>query len=140
MADTPCNLLASRRSSRTIEKLCNGVQIKTHDSDGEVVTLDRWHTGLLLALAHCTGWSADHVALKIKNVTGTDFTAEDIWSFHWRWVLDRGTQVELQRKDLQAMLWVLKQEGFILPALGQPLHKTEQPVGLISVHYSRYLL
>jgi hypothetical protein len=134
MADIPCNLLALRRSSRTIEKLCNGVQIKTHDSDGDVVTLDPWYTGLLLALSHCTGWTADYIALEIKKYTGLEFTAEDIWSFHGRWVMDRGTQVELSQGDLQAMLWVLKQEGFMLPELGRPLHMTEKPVSFIPKH------
>ncbi|KAE9370502.1 hypothetical protein N431DRAFT_411916 [Stipitochalara longipes BDJ] len=128
MADAPCNLMAPRRSGRTIEKLCNGVQINTLDSDGDIVTLNRWYTGLLLALAHCSGWTADHIALEIKNVTGKEFTAEDIWSFNRRWVLDRGIQVELSREDFQAMLWVLKQEGFMLPEIGRPLHKTEQPI------------
>ena len=49
--------------------------------------------------------------------------------------------MELTGKELQAMLWVLKTEGFVLPALGRPLNKTEQPVSLILFyHFHDHLL
>jgi hypothetical protein len=90
------------------------------------------HTSLLLALAQCSGWSADRIRLKILEVAGEEIKAEIIWSFHWRWFMGQGNEGEkMCRKDVEAMLCVMKEYGITLPELGRPLHKTEQPVSFV---------
>jgi hypothetical protein len=84
-------------------------------------------TGLLLSLAHFTGWSAGRIRLKIKEVTDLDLTAEDIWSFHWSWVEDRGKETPSQR-EIEVMKWVLKSIGITLTATAKPLYLTPRPV------------
>jgi hypothetical protein len=109
--------------------------MKTRNEDGDLATLSCHDTGLLLALAHCSGWSADRIKLKIKKVSGIEFKPEDIWSFHWRWVMDRGNGA-MCREDIEAMLWVLKEYGITLSEVGKkPLHTTEQPVSHCLVDY-----
>lgn len=127
----PSELFAPRKSPRTIEKLFNGVKMKP---------LTGPLTGLLLALTNCSGWSADRIRLEIIKIAGNEleeldyveeFEAEDIWGFHWRWVMNRGNGA-LCREDIEVMLCVLKEYGIILSELGIPMHKMEQPVSPIN--------
>jgi hypothetical protein len=85
-------------------------------------------TALLLSLAYCTGWSADRIRLKIKEVTDVDVKAENVWSFHWRWIMDRGNQQAVRAEEIEVMQCVLRSLGITLPAMGRPLHATQQPV------------
>jgi hypothetical protein len=85
-------------------------------------------TAVLLSLAHCTGWSADRVRLKIKEETHVDIKAEDVWSFHWRWVMDRGKQHTVRAEEVEVMQCVLRGLGITLTSMGRPLHATQQPV------------
>jgi hypothetical protein len=130
MSDLPAEIVAFlrslRRSERSINRLCNGVQMTTEIETG-TLTLDRQQTALLLGLAHLSGWSADHIRLRIAEITGIYFKAEDIWSFHRRWVMKRGNGV-IGRPDIEVMLCALKDNGIELSQIGRSLHETEQPV------------
>jgi hypothetical protein len=101
--------------------------MKTRNEDGDLVTLTLRDTGLLLALAQCSGWSADRIKVEIMNVSGIELKPEDIWSFHRQWIMDRGNG-DVGRNDIEAMLSVLNDYDITLPVLGRPLHKTEKPV------------
>jgi hypothetical protein len=117
------DLVQPRRSPRTIEKLFGEIQM---------AELTKRQTRILLSLAQCTGWSADHIRLKMKEVSGKTIKPEDIWSFHWQWVMDRGTQVK-GPEEIDVMLALLKEEGVTLSKIGRALYTREQPVSCSSL-------
>lgn len=94
--------------------------------------LTKRQTRVLLSLAQCTGWSADYIRLKMKEVSGKTIKPEDIWSFHWQWMMDRGTQV-VGPEEIDIMLALLKEEGVTLSKIGRALHTREQPVSCSSL-------
>jgi hypothetical protein len=119
MNSSPDPSMVLRRSPRSVAKLCKNMKM-----EGLTAT----QTSLLLSLAHCTGWSADRIRLKIKEVTDLDLTAEDIWSFHWSWVEDRGKKEILSQGEIEVMKWVLKSIKITLTAMAKPLYLTPRPV------------
>jgi hypothetical protein len=119
MSSLPGLPVGLRRSPRSAAKLCKGIKM-------EGLTAEQ--SGLLLSLAHYTGWSADRIRLKIKEVTNVDTKAEDVWSFHWRWVMDRGKKQELCLEEIEVMQSMLRSVGESLTLSGKPLHLTIQPV------------
>jgi hypothetical protein len=126
MESKASDLVVLRRSPRTIEKICDGIKMGN---------LTLYETGVLLSLAQCSGWSADRIKLKISKIADEkfDYKAEDIWSFHWQWILKRGEQA-VSDEDIVVMLSVLKREGITLSELGRPLNTTEQPVSSCVVY------
>ena len=94
--------------------------------------LTKRQTRVLLSLAQCTGWSADYIRLKMKDVSGKIIKPEDIWSFHWQWAMNRGTQF-VGPREIDVMLALLKEEGVTLPKIGRALHTREQPVSCSSL-------
>ena len=129
MESTISQLVVLRRSPRTMEKICDGVQMGN---------LTPYQTSLLLALAQYSGWSADRIRLKISKMSNGKFEykAEDIWSFHWQWVFSRGFERDMSDEDTITMLSAMKREGIILSELGRPLYKTEQPVSYTVCFYA----
>lgn len=89
-------------------------------------------TSLLLSLAQLSGWCADRIGLKIREITNVDLMAEDIWTFNWRWIFngDKNPAVTVKPQEIEVMQSVLKDYGITLPAGAklQPLHLTELPV------------
>ncbi len=57
---------------------------------------------------------------------------EDIWSFHWQWIMDRGGQI-VGPEEIDIMLALLKEEEVTLSKIGRALHTTEQPVSCSSL-------
>lgn len=84
-------------------------------------------TATLLALAHCTGWSADRIAHKLKDVTDLELSAEVVWSVHDVWVKERGGEY-LEADDIEMMHVLLRRTGVDMPNFGVPLNRTEYPV------------
>ena len=109
--------MATRRSPRSIERLCGRISIPELSDE---------QTATLLALAHCTGWTADRISLKIKEVMKVAMTAEKIWFLHRHWVLDRNKTVSVDEREIMEML--LKEIGVKVTALMRPLSSTVQPV------------
>lgn len=111
-------LLPVRRSPRSINRFCNGF---THPG----FTIDQ--TAILLALAHCSGWSADRIAGAIENITGTALSAEQVYNFHWSWIVRRDGDY-LSIDDFEVAQCVLGGIGVRLVARGRPLNHTMYPV------------
>ena len=90
-------------------------------------------TAILLALAHLTGWSADRISLKIKEVTKKALTAEEVWMVHGRWVLDRKTGEQLSVDERELMEMLLKGIDVQVTGSMKPLSQTVQPVYVFNV-------
>jgi hypothetical protein len=68
--------------------------------------------------------------LKLKEIvrTGVPFKAEDVWNFHWRWILSRGGSDVASVGDTDIMKLLMKDAGVELAVMGNPLNRTVQPV------------
>jgi len=110
--------ILTRLSPRAVERLCN-------DMMPPGMTVDQ--TATLLALAHCTGWSADRIANKLKEVTGFGLDAEVVWSLYDTWVKERGGE-QLGADDIEMMQVLLRKIGVDMPTFCLPLNRTEYPV------------
>ncbi len=54
--------------------------------------------------------------------------AEDIYDFHWQWVLRRGKGWEVSVEEKEIMLLLLREVGVVVKELGRPLNRTMSPV------------
>jgi len=108
----------TRRSPRSIERVCNGLDIPG---------LDNSQTALLLSLAYSTGWSADRISLKIGEVTGVELTAEQVYMFHCRWIIDRSNR-RLSVEESELMSVLLREAGVRVSGDEAPLSETDVPV------------
>jgi hypothetical protein len=89
---------------------------------------------LLLSLAQCTGWSADRIGLKMFEIYQKQLKAEDIWDFHWRWIIEREKKMNEDRfleEEMELMIFIMKSIGVQLKELGKPLNRTAQPVSTL---------
>jgi hypothetical protein len=111
--------MASRRSPRSAQRLCGRISIPEFSKE---------QTATLLSLAHCTGWSADRISLRIKKLTKVTLAAEKIWILHWRWVMERHTGEQLYADEREMMEILLKEIGVKVTELMRPLSQTVQPV------------
>ena len=124
--------MPARRSPRSVERFCKGLQLEN---------LGFEQIAVLLSLAQLSGWSADRIALKVYDLYHVIVTAEQIWNFYWKWILDRDGSNELDDAEQEIAECVLSEAGITLPHpdpnnkpmhLGRPLSKTTQPVSFES--------
>jgi hypothetical protein len=113
--------MATRRSPRSVERICYGIQLPGITSE---------HLATLFALAHCTGWTAERIALKFKEVAGVELTAEQIWSLHNSWVTRRGGDY-LDLLDAELLRFLLCRIRVDISAFRTPLNRTQIPVRLL---------
>lgn len=107
-----------RRSPRSIERFCEGIIPPGFTPQQSAV---------LLALAHCSSWSADRIAHTIETITGITLSAEQVFNFHWSWTIRRGEH--LSTDDFEIAQIVLSGIGFnLLQRGGRPLSHTRYPV------------
>ncbi|KAG9237723.1 hypothetical protein BJ875DRAFT_540203 [Amylocarpus encephaloides] len=109
--------MATRRSPRTIQALTNGLLLKGFDSI---------QTAVAISLCHCTGWSADRVALKMHEVFGVKITAEEIFDFDRRWVTVNGVTVKESTEG--TMIVMGRIAGEELKRLEKGVAEFERPV------------
>jgi len=120
-SNTTINFPITRRSPRSIQRFCYGVTVPS---------LTDAQTALLLSLAHCSGWSADHIHYKFRCLTDISLTAEQIWDLHWEWIRARGgVEVPVYSGELEIMGLLCREVGFkAIEQLPTPLYKRKRPV------------
>ncbi|KAK0125351.1 hypothetical protein ONS96_009199 [Cadophora gregata f. sp. sojae] len=121
---TRSRISAFRRSPRSIEHLCRGECL--HD-------LTKAQSALVISLAHLSGWSAERIAVTIKNRISQEVSAEDIWHYCWRWILlGRSNDQDFVSEDDRELMKAAIKEAMIDMEVGKgparPLHKTVEPV------------
>lgn len=84
-------------------------------------------TAMLFALCHCTGWSAERITNKFREVTGVEIYPAQAWDFHRAWVKHRGGE-DLAPEDTKVMNVLLQQAGVDISTFGPPLNRTSFPV------------
>lgn len=55
---------------------------------------------------------------------------EEIYDFHWQWVLKRGGEENLGVEENEIILSVMREVGVVVKELGRPLYRTMSPVCL----------
>lgn len=110
--------IPTRCSPRSFERMCNGVVVQGLTTE---------QTATLLTLAHCTGWSADSISNKIKDITGVKVTAESVWDTHRDWVRGRRGE-QLSADTTKVMQILLNRVGVNTSTMGAPLSRTFRPV------------
>lgn len=86
-------------------------------------------TATLLALAHCTGWSADRIALAFNELRSTELTAEQVWDFHEDWMVKtKEENRSLDLLDIAVMKALVNKFGVSKVMFGTPLSETTRPV------------
>lgn len=86
-------------------------------------------TATLLALAHCTGWTADRIAREFNEKKGSKLTAEQVWDIHESWVVkNKNEKRTLELLDFGVMKALLNKIGIINIAFDPPLNETTRPV------------
>jgi len=122
--------MPARRSPRSVERFCKGLQLESLASE---------QIAVLLSLAQLSGWSADRIALKIYDLYHVNVTAEQIWNLYWKWILNRDGSNELEDAEQAIAECVLSNAGITLTHsgpngkrdyVGRPLSETTQPVSL----------
>lgn len=110
--------LSTQRDLRAFERICDGLVLKG---------LTTKQTAILLALAQCTGWSADRISQKIHDISGIKLTAETVWRFHRQWERRHG-EANCSADTIEVMTNVLKRVGVDVSIMGTPLSDTVYPV------------
>ncbi|CAL3966592.1 unnamed protein product [Diplocarpon coronariae] len=82
-----------------------------------------------------SGWSAERVALCTANLGYGVTSAEDVWGFYWRWVLNHEprSQYSISKEEVEIMRSVLREVGIYIEVgqEGKPLSRTIQPVTVV---------
>jgi hypothetical protein len=83
----------------------------------------------LLALAQCTGWTADRIAREFNEKKGLKLTAEEVWDIHKSWMaMIKKEKRALELLDVAVMKTLLNKFGIIKIPYDTPLNETNRPV------------
>lgn len=107
-----------RRSPRSIERLCSGLRVPG---------LTNQQLATLIALAHCTGWSAERINNKYKEYSGIKLTAELTHSLYTTWASYRFPHGEISTDEWDIMRLLMKDVGVLIRGQSRPLSHTSVP-------------
>lgn len=83
----------------------------------------------LLALAQCTGWTADRIAREFDEKKGIKLTAEQVWDIHQSWIATiKKEKRSLELLDVAVMKTLLNKIGITKIPYDTPLNETSRPV------------
>jgi hypothetical protein len=70
-----------------------------------------YDTVLIIALGQLTGWSADKISTTLYNSSKIEVTANQIWRFNYKFLLERKTGAVFNEEEMQTMQLVARNNG-----------------------------
>ncbi|TAQ90616.1 hypothetical protein B7494_g1073 [Chlorociboria aeruginascens] len=105
----------TQRFLTPIESLLNGLIMPG-------LTIDE--SAILIALAHCTGWSADRISCTLEDATFVTKTPEEIWDYYQAWESSREGEEIDNVKEERLMRALMRNVGVQKYRFRDPLSTT----------------